>query len=106
LLPHIRTLQICNYKFILVFFRLVLFILEISPAVILKPWTLAKIVPSIHGKFHGISWNSIEFHGIPLNFMKLRLTEFDGIQFRQGSITGLGIIAIKIPLPYKNSLDS
>jgi hypothetical protein len=45
-----------------------------------------------HGKFHGIQWNSMEFHRIPLNFlwnsmefsmefhgiMKLRLMEFHG----------------------------
>jgi hypothetical protein len=40
-------------------------------------------------KFNGIPWNSIEFsvefHWISLNFMKLRLMEFDGIRFWQGS---------------------
>jgi hypothetical protein len=30
--------------------------------------------------FHYIfPWNSMEFHGIPLNFMKVRLMEFHGI---------------------------
>jgi hypothetical protein len=43
-----------------------------------------------HGKIRGIPWNSVEFygipmefhekfHGIPRNFMKLRLVEFHGI---------------------------
>jgi hypothetical protein len=32
-----------------------------------------------HGKFNGIPWNSMEFHGISLNFMNVRLIEFHGI---------------------------
>jgi hypothetical protein len=31
-----------------------------------------------HGIFHSME-NSMEFRGIPLNFMKLRLMEFHGI---------------------------
>jgi hypothetical protein len=43
---------------------------------------LAKIVPSIHGIFHGIPLNSMEFHGNfhgKLNSMELNSIEFRGI---------------------------
>jgi hypothetical protein len=43
-------------------------------------------------EFHGIPWNSIEFygfHGIPLNFMKVRLMEFHGIPWKIPSIDGI-----------------
>jgi hypothetical protein len=45
--------------------------------------SLAKIVPSIHGIFHGIPWNyETKVDGIPWNSMEFRqLTEFDGIRF-------------------------
>jgi hypothetical protein len=36
----------------------------------------------LHGIPWHFSWNSIEFRGIPLNFMRVRLMEFHGIPWK------------------------
>jgi hypothetical protein len=45
------------------------------------PWNSMKF--SMENSMEISMENSIEFHGIPLNFMKVRLIEFHGIQLTE-----------------------